>query len=205
MLAPVIVFAYNRYYELVETMDCLAKNIDADKTDVYIFSNAARDEVEGDDEKVDKVRFILKDYSNCFKKYEIICREENKGPNENMIFGISSIIEKYGRVIVVEDDIVTAPLFLKFMNAALDKYENDKEIFSICAYNPLTSECQLKGDTFTFASFRSWGYALWKNRWDDFSMDEVVFPKMDLCKAHDEAIMYISDIQNDISCFPLDP
>lgn len=202
MFSPVVVFTYNRYEEAMKVLSALTKNIGADKTDVYIFSNAPIPGVAEDEEKVAKIRKHLPQFADAFHSYEVIYREKNEGSNANMYDGINRVVKQYGRVIVLEDDILTSPAFLSFMNQALDKYETDPEVFSICGYNPVTMESKLPGDSFSYDVFRSWGWAIWKDRWDLFSMEEdrSVITKIDLRKAHTEAMMYICAFQKDIPC-----
>ena len=115
-----------------------------------------------------------------------------------MIEGIDRIIDIYGRVIVLEDDIITAPGFLHFMNRALEYYENDKEIFSICGYNPVVRESKLQGDTFTFDAFRSWGWAIWKDRWKSFCWEEDLVDQIDACRVHSECPLYATAYREDL-------
>lgn len=200
MYSPVVVFTYNRFEEIMKVMAALAQNIGADRTDVYVFSNAPVLEVKGDYQKVQKIRDGLGQFCNTFHTYTVIYREKNEGSNTNMYDGICQVINKYGRVIVLEDDIVTAPAFLPFMNQALERFEDDEEVFSICGYNPVTMESQLQGDSFSYDVFRSWGWATWKRCWNSFSMmeDKDIISKIDLRKAHTEAMMYTCGFQRDI-------
>ncbi len=200
MYSPVAVFTYNRQEEIMRVMSALANNIGAEKTDVYVFSNAPLPNVADDAEKVAEIRDKLQQFSSSFRSYTVVCREKNEGSNANMYAGISQVVEQYGRIIVLEDDILTAPSFLPFMNSALDRFEADDDIFSVCGYNPVTAPCSLPGDSFAYDVFRSWGWGTWKRCWDSFSMDEdaSVIAGIDLRKAHTEAMMYECGFQRDI-------
>lgn len=198
MRAPVVVFTYNRYEEAVKTMDALSENLLAAETEVYVFSNASIPEKEGDDAAVNKVRDGLRKYADCFRSYHLIFREKNNGSNDNMMSGINEVVKKHGKVIVLEDDIVTAKCFLNFMNQALDEYDTNSDVFSICGYNPVSSESVLPGDSFSYDAFRSWGWGIWKDRWESFLSDEDTVSRIDLYKAHSEGLMYISTIRYDI-------
>lgn len=196
--APVVVFSYNRYAEIMRIMEALGNNIGAKDTDVFIYSNAPVPEMDGDVEKVKRIRMDLRKFSKAFHSYQIIERKENKGPNENMMYGIQEVLSRYDRVIILEDDILTARNFLAFMNQALDTYENDDEVFSICGYNPVDLPLEMPGDTFAYDAFRSWGWATWKNRWQSFDIHEDTLSRINLPKVHSEGLMYISCIRNDI-------
>lgn len=200
MHSPVAVFTYNRCEEIMRVMSALSKNIGADQTDVYVFSNAPILTVTGDQERVTEIRKGLKQFASAFHSYTIICREKNEGSNANMYDGINQVMNQYGRVIVLEDDILTAPAFLSFMNQALDEFETEQDVFSVCGYNPVTVESKLPSDSFSYDVFRSWGWATWKRCWDSFSMDEdkSVISRINLRKAHTEAMMYMCGFQRDI-------
>ena len=196
--SPVVVFTYNKYKETMQTMETLSKNTDALKTDVYVFSNAALQDVPGDMEKVNSIREELPRFSSFFHKYEIIFRNKNEGPNKNMLDGIDRIVNQYGRVIVLEDDIITAPAFLSFMNQALDEFAFDKRVFSICGYNPVSRECALAGDSFSYDVFRSWGWGIWEDRWNLFSWSEYNVDKINACRVHSECPLYVTAYREDL-------
>lgn len=200
MYSPVAVFTYNRYEQIMRVMSALSNNIGAEATDVYVFSNAPILDIEGDEQKVTRIREELQQFSPFFRSYTVICREKNEGSNVNMYDGISQVVKQYGRIIVLEDDILTAPSFLPFMNQALDRFEEEEDVFSICGYNPVPVVSKLQGDSFSYDVFRSWGWGTWKRCWDSFSMneDKSVIYQIDLRKAHTEAIMYMCGFQRDI-------
>ena len=127
-LAPVILFAYNRPGHLKKTLDALKNNLNADKSVLYVFSDAAKSEK--DKPLVYQVRSILKNIVG-FKDIIIRLHEENLGLAASVISGVTEVIKEHKKVIVLEDDLLTSHNFLCFMNQALVKYENNKNIFSI--------------------------------------------------------------------------
>ena len=134
MYAPIIVFCYNRKEHLEKTLYALEQNRLANQSEIYIFADGSRGEK--DKEAVEEVRDYLKVYrtKTCFKTIEVIESEKNKGLANSIIEGVSRIIEKYGKVIVVEDDLVTSADFLEYMNQTLDFYEEDEKIWSVTGY-----------------------------------------------------------------------
>jgi len=127
-LASIILFTYNRPNHLQKTLDALKENIYADKSVLYVFSDAAKSEK--DSSLVDDVRAIIKNICG-FKEVIINLRKENLGLAESIISGVTEVIQNNKKVIVLEDDLLTSHNFLCFMNQALVKYENNKNIFSI--------------------------------------------------------------------------
>ncbi|MBO5613032.1 MAG: hypothetical protein J5905_00835 [Prevotella sp.] len=110
-----------------------------------------------------------------FKSVTIIEREKNWGLANSLIAGITEIVNKYGRVIVVEDDLILSPYFLQFMNEALEKYKDDDRVASISAFlNPIDCEAP---ETFFLRYFACWGWATWKRGWDILINDDRVLLK----------------------------
>lgn len=73
-----------------------------------------------------------------------------------------------GRVIVLEDDIVTSPAFLDFINAALDKYHAEPKVWHISGRNYLISSEQLLPEPFVWRTMNCWGWVTSADRWQHF-------------------------------------
>lgn len=167
--APVVLFTYNRIDELKVTLQELKNNIAASKSDLIIYSDAARNDRETKD--VDEVRSYIRKIDG-FKSVNIIERPENFGLAKSIIRGITEVLSHYGKVIVLEDDLVTSPNFLCYMNQALEFYENNEKIFSISGFTmPLKSLKNLEKDTYVSLRPSSWGWATWKDRWKDIDWE----------------------------------
>lgn len=110
--------------------------------------------------------------SRAFKSVTIIEREKNWGLANSLIAGITEIVNKYGRVIVVEDDLILSPYFLKYMNDALEKYENEDRVGAVSAYVP-TIERNLP-ETYFLYHFHCWGWGTWRRAWDLLETDSRV-------------------------------
>ena len=161
MNAPVVLFVYNRLDHTMNVIESLQNNVLSEETDLYVFSDAAK--TEKDNTKVEEVREYIKrtDWRKKFKKVEI-----NKGLAKSIIEGVTMILEEYGKVIVVEDDLVLSPYFLKYMNGALAYYQNVPEIWSISGYSfPMKQLKKYPHDVFYSYRGTSWGWATWKDRW----------------------------------------
>jgi len=166
MLAPVVIFVYNRYHQAKLCIESLSKNSIAQDSDVYIFSDGKKDSDKTD--KVNQVRDYIDSLvgNNVFKNLHIEKSDHNKGLAESVIYGVNCIIEQYGNIIVLEDDLVTSTDFLQYMNDALTFYENNNKIWSISGY---TYDFKIPNyhnhDIFLAYRACSWGWATWKNRW----------------------------------------
>ena len=127
MLAPIVLFVYNRLDHTQGVIETLLKNTLAKESEFYIFSDAAK--TENGVEKVNEVRKFIQDNSwhTGFKKVSIVEAEKNKGLAKSIIGGVSDIIQKYGKVIVLEDDLKLSPYFLEYVNDALEYYREDEK------------------------------------------------------------------------------
>ena len=165
-LAPIILFVYNRPWHTQQTVKALQKNELANESALIIYSDAPKNEHAI--ENVTGVREYIKSIEG-FKKVKIIERNRNWGLANSIIDGVTRTVNEYGRVIMLKDDLVTSPYFLKFMNDGLEFYHNNLEIMSISGYNlPLT--CMKFPKNFTndiYLNYRnsSWGWATWAERW----------------------------------------
>jgi mannose/fructose-specific phosphotransferase system component IIA len=163
--APILLFTYKRLDVLKETVDALKSNPLASESDLFIFSDAAKDAANAP--LVNEVRLYLKQISG-FKSISITEAESNKGLAGSIIGGVSEVLNKYQSVIVLEDDLVVSRNFLNYMNAALEYYQENPDVFSISGYNiPLVIDNSYKYDVYFTPRASSWGWACWRNRWAD--------------------------------------
>lgn len=163
--SPVVLFVFARPDHTKKTVDALLANPEACNTDLIVYADAARSEK--DVAAVEAVREIFSDLRG-FLSVRIHLREKNYGLARNIMEGVTQVTAMYGRAIVLEDDIVTSPAFLNYMNAALDKYENIKEVWHISGWNyPIKSNENLP-ETFFWRTMNCWGWATWADRWQHF-------------------------------------
>lgn len=164
--APIGVFVYNRLAQLRMTIASLQKNERAAESDVFIFSDGPKKSTHI--QEVTTVRSFVHSISG-FHSVTIIEREKNYGLANSIIEGVSTLIDQFGKVIVVEDDLVTSPYFLKYMNEALDKYESVEKVVSIHGYSYPTS--RPLPETFFLRGTDCWGWGTWKRGWELFEPD----------------------------------
>ncbi|CAK7016794.1 MAG: hypothetical protein BACD_01220 [Bacteroides rodentium] len=164
--SPILLFTYNRPAHTRQLVESLLANREAADSPLIIYSDAARDDSR--QPEVDEVRRYLHTISG-FRSIEIIERAENRGLANNIIDGVTTQIDRYGRVIVLEDDLIVAPYFLRFMNDALDTYQDEPRVGHIQACD-FTQDPTLP-DTFLIKWTGSWGWATWKRAWQHFNPD----------------------------------
>jgi len=162
MLAPIGLSTYCRLHHLRQAISALRKNRLAEKSELYIFSDYPKN---GDQEKVEKLRKYLRTIDG-FKSVHIVERTENDRV-ANARGGMRMLLEKYGRTIFLEEDILTSPGFLTYMNEALEKYRGNDRIFSISGYcPPIRFPSDYRHDVFMMRRFNGWGVGIWKKQFD---------------------------------------
>lgn len=164
-LAPIVLFVFARPVHTWRTIEALAANELADQSDLIVYSDAARHAAEA--EHVIAVRALARTVKG-FRSVTVIEREANYGLARNIIEGVTEVCNRNGRVIVLEDDIVTSPHFLSFMNAALDKYKDEQRVWHISGWNYPMDPTGL-GEAFFWRVMNCWGWATWADRWQSYS------------------------------------
>lgn len=156
-LAPIMLFCFNRLNHLRLTIESLKKNTLAKESELIIFSDYGKN--------VKEVREYIKTIKG-FKKVTIVERKENFGLAKSIIAGVTEVVNKHGKVIVLEDDMVTGKYFLTYMNDALSLYEKDKKVGCIgCYVYPLKIKLP---ETFFMKMNNPWGFGTWEKEWKLF-------------------------------------
>jgi len=158
--APICLFVYNRPWHTQQTVEALLRNELSSESGLIVYSDGAKSD--SDQIKVDEVRQYIHSI-NGFKTISIIESTENNGLANSIILGVTEVVKKYEKIIVLEDDLVTSPYFLRYMNDYLTLYENDDEVASIHGYvYPINN----LPDTFFLKGADCWGWATWEKAWN---------------------------------------
>lgn len=202
MLAPICLFTYNRLNLTQQTIEALKKNYLAQVSELYIFSDGAKNEQSV--YKVNEIRKYLKSVSG-FKNVYIKESPNNIGLANSIITGVTEIIQKYGKVIVLEDDLICTPNFLNFMNKGLNFYKKDENIQSINGYS-LSLEENSDEVYFQTRPF-PWGWATWADSWNIeifnkeklkavISSNDKILKQFNYSCGHDISKMLLKSINN---------
>lgn len=177
-IAPIIVFAYNRADHLRKTLTWLGQNELADQSTLYIYCDGAKpNATEEQLEKVQTARKVAHEVAivPTFKEVHIIERKENLGLGTSVITGVTKIVNKYGKVIVLEDDLETSPYFLSYMNQCLEHYEPRKSVFSISGLSRPHPERfyprDYPYDVYVSLTHHPTGWGTWADRWNQVDWD----------------------------------
>ncbi len=164
--APIALFAFNRPKHARRVVEALLKNAESAGSELFVFSDGPKSE--DDASLVQEVRQYAESIKG-FTHVELIRRNENIGLAQNIISGITEVLSHHDRIIVVEDDMLVSPFFLRFINESLDVYEHDERIISVHGYMyPVAGK--LPG-TFFLRGANCWGWGTWKRGWALFEPD----------------------------------
>lgn len=172
--APISLFVYNRPWHTRQAVESLLVNPGAAHSPLYIFSDAPRGATAS--EAVAEVRAYIRTIAG-FKTVTIIERETNFGLARSIIDGVTRLCEEYGRVIVMEDDLVTSPHFLAYMNDALALYENEGRVMQVAGYM-FPVNLDINEDVLLLPFISSWGWATWKRAWQHFDAEAKGYKKL---------------------------
>lgn len=161
--APIILFVFNKPKVLLQTLNSLSQNIDADKSTLYIFSDGISEDNKNLYEQVKQVRKIIR-YKKWCKKVEIIEYSENQGIGNIQINGLNQIFNIYEKAIIIEDDCYLSPYFIRYMNLSLNKYEYFENVMHISGYFIPNNHINLPNYFFMDIPL-SWGWSTWRNKW----------------------------------------
>ena len=166
VLAPIVVFTYNRPEHTLRTLNALLMNPLANESDIIIYSDSAR--TANHNKAVDEVRSYLSELTG-FRSIKVIHRDKNFGLAESIIQGVTEVLQQSEKVIVLEDDMVVSPYFLEYMNEALEQFVDDDRVISVHGYvYPVDIELP---EAFFLPGADCWGWATWRRGWALFNSD----------------------------------
>ncbi len=200
-ISPIVLFVYNRLWHTQQTIGALQRNELAEESQLYIFSDGAKNGKSSD--QVSEVRSYIRKVSG-FKKVTIIERDKNFGLANSIIDGVTQIVNKHGQVIVLEDDLVTSPVFLRYMNDALDLYKGNSDVISVTGYQYPIKDATHLPDTFFIKGADCWGWATWAREWKLFQsdgqklLDEVELKNLQIEADFDNSYGFIKMLKDQI-------
>lgn len=171
-LAPIVIFSYDRPKHLLQTLVALAKNELAEQSNLFIFCDGAKDAAPAEQlERIKQNRDVAY-AAQGFKSVTVVDREKNIGLKSNIVGAVTEIVNKYGRIITLEDDIVTSKGYLRFMNEALEMYEDDERVMHISGYM-WPHRLPLPETFFYQVPYPGGGWATWARAWKYYDDDAV--------------------------------
>jgi hypothetical protein len=183
--APIALFVYNRPEKTGDVLAALAKNPELADSHLFIFCDGPRSELGSEQNRqIEATRAVVRSF-HCPGKSTIMQSPTNKGLAESIKSGISTVLETYDSVIVIEDDIKVSVGFLKYMNAALRTFEEEQKVGAICAYIPEAPLAWTLPETFFAHHFTCWGWGTWKRVWTSLDWDaSALLRQIDASPSH---------------------
>lgn len=166
MTSPIALFAYNRPDHVRRVIEALRTNPESTDSELFIFSDAAKNEAAAT--AVDDVRRCAHAASG-FRSITVVEQPHNLGVSRSIIGGVTDLTQRYGSVIVLEDDLLPARGFLQYMNDGLVAYWDDPRVISLHAYAYPVKETL--PETFFLRGADCWGWATWARGWELFEAD----------------------------------
>ena len=176
-LAPIILFVYNRPWHTQQCLNSLYSNDLAKDSILYIYSDGIKNKLDDNEiSNVAEVRKILKAKKWCSK---VVINEitDNIGLANSVINGVTEIVNKHGKIIVIEDDLVLSKGFLSFMNEGLYLYEKHNSVMSITGYSFFSDTTKPNRTFFLKGGTSTWGWGTWRNSWQKFNGDSASLHK----------------------------
>lgn len=164
--APIVIFAFNRLDCLKKTISSILNNEEARQSDLFVFVDGPRQHKKDENRKVSAVQEYVKTIQG-FKTCTCTFSESNNGLAKSIISGVSFVINRYGKAIILEDDLALAPNCLFYFNQALIHFQENERVFSICGYtNAIKKPSDYAENTYFCTRSSSWGWATWSDRWN---------------------------------------
>ena len=170
MHSPIVLFTYNRPLHTKQTLDALAINSVAGQSELYIYCDGVKPS--SDDENLHKINAVREIVykENRFKKVHVIVQQKNKGLANSIIDGVTEVINNFGKIIVLEDDIIVGEYFLNYMNKALALFENSEQVKQVSGF-AFNLQIPLKQTAYLIPLTTTWGWATWQRAWKEIDFN----------------------------------
>jgi hypothetical protein len=173
VLAPIALFTFKRPEHTRRTLESLALNPEFDECPLFIYCDGARNEAES--AQVEETRKLVRDWPHPNKT--LIERDRNWGLANSVIAGVTELCKRFGRVIVVEDDLIVSPVFLNYLNSALEHYADVPKVMQVSAHMfPVSIQSTYDAVMLPFTT--SWGWATWDRAWKCFDPSMTGYEKL---------------------------
>lgn len=177
--SPIAVFAFNRPDHLRRTLLSLKACVGFEAADVTVFCDGPRSDAEL--AAVQAVRVVAKEELGSEADYRFA--ETNSGLAQSIISGVSELCTAHGRVIVIEDDFDLSPGFLTFINASLDAFANEPNVYQISGHMFDVPEFADRADALFLPLTTTWGWATWQRAWSQFDLEATGWQELSLDRS----------------------
>lgn len=165
---PIALFAYNRPAHVGRALQSLLQCRRVDECPVYIWCDGSPGVAE--DVAVDQTRRVVRQWAGALGA-EVIDRDVHLGLARSIVGGVTELCDRFGCVIVIEDDHEVCPDFIDFMLQALERYEAVPDVYQVSGYMYPVDHPQ-RPDAFLLPVTTTRGWATWRRAWRVFDWDE---------------------------------
>jgi hypothetical protein len=162
--APVALFVYKRPEHARRAIASLQECDGARSSPIYVFADGPR--TDGELPAVQATRAVARELLGGSAVF--VEQERNRGLANSIIAGVTELCDRYGAVIAVEDDLVLAPSFLRFLNEGLIHYRDEPRVMQISGHMFDVPSLARQREALLLPMTSSWGWATWKRAWDLF-------------------------------------
>lgn len=176
-LAPIILFTYNRPLHTRLTLESLQANELADESVLYIYCDGPKEGCSDEGlQRIAEVKKVVR-AQQWTREVVIVESEVNKGLARNVIDGVTEVVNKHGRVIVLEDDLLLSKGFLSYMNTALDLYEQHDKVKQISGFL-FPIGLSPRQASFFMPLTNTIGWGTWKREWSEIDLTAKGYEKL---------------------------
>jgi hypothetical protein len=168
MKTPVFLILFNRPRHTRKLLERLSE---ARPRHLYVIADGPRDDHPEDTALCAEARDLLGliDWPcNLIRDFADV----NLGCKRRVISGLTAGFERFDKAVILEDDCLPDPSFLRFSAELLDRYEDDPAVMNIAG----TCMREAGPESYFFSNyFLCWGWATWRRAWHhyDEQLDEL--------------------------------
>lgn len=171
--APIAIFIYNRPLHTRRTLEALRSCKEFIDSPVYLFCDGQK---HSNDYGVQDARKVARDIVG--EQAIFVESDTNQGLANSIVYGVTRVCNEYGKVIVLEDDLIVSSYFLKYMNDALMKYEHEDTVMQVSGYMFPVPDLSSGADAMFLPYTTSWGWGTWDRAWKHFNTDALGYEKL---------------------------
>lgn len=159
--APIGLFIYKRPDHARRAILSLQACDGAESSPIYVFADGPKSDAEAT--AVGATRAVARQVLG--DRAIFVEQERNRGLANSIIAGTTELCDRHGSAIVVEDDLVVAPSFLRFLNEGLERYREDPRVMQISGHMFDVPAFKRRREALFLPMTTSWGWATWRRAW----------------------------------------
>ena len=182
----ILVFTHARPSHTKNLLDSLRQCDGFCNYKVIIYSDGAKTAAQMP--SVEQNRSFLNIFASQNSNVEIVYQENNRGLAVSVITGVTATLKEHEAVIVLEDDLVLSNEFLSYMQCSLNEYRMNFKVWSVTGYSfPFITHGEAAYDNYALPRAMSWGWATWRDRWDNVDWDLTDYDELMCSKVRRES------------------